>query len=441
MPGSITPLPIMLEEEDRKVYDRLEPPKTIVVRYGYQKLVAELPYSGNDKPGCGSKLVARTPRGTELVEMLTTTCPNAGCGKSVSRSEMLEYIKQSGGKQYPFTTKGRIERVATIDDLNEQSRVEGTKPEMVKLGRRMISEHGLDEQMKLVEVEPILGGEIVSFYFTAPDRVDFRDLVKGLAAELHTRIEMVQVNDREEARLVADYEKCGQQCCCKQFLKVLKPVSMKSAKVQKATLDPQKISGRCGRLMCCLRYEDETYDDLRKRLPRRKSWVETPSGIGQVWDTQILTQLVLVKLGPQPAEAVPMEDIVRFLSNEECKEQDRLLREKQREAAEAREERSNRRGGGGGRGRGKPRDGGEGGGRRDDKGGQGDGGGSGGRGDGAQATGERDESGGGSGGEGEGQPRRKRKRRRRGRGGGGRRGGGQGGDGGGGEGGTPGGEG
>ncbi|MEO0586525.1 MAG: regulatory iron-sulfur-containing complex subunit RicT [Planctomycetota bacterium] len=346
MPGSITPLPIMLEEEDRKIYDRLEPPKTIVVRYGYQRLVAELPYSGGDKPGCGSKLVARTPRGTELVEMLTTTCPNSGCGKSVSRSEMLDYIKNSGGKQYPFTTKGRIERVATIDDLNEQARVEGTKPETVKLARRLIHEHGLDEQMKLVDVEPILGGEKISFYFTAPDRIDFRELVKSLAGELHTRIEMVHVNDREEARLVADYEKCGQHCCCKQFLKVLKPVSMRAAKVQKATLDPQKISGRCGRLMCCLRYEDQTYDELRKRLPNRKSWVETPDGIGQVWDTQILTQLVLVKLGPQAPEAVPMEDIVRFLTPEECKEQDRMLRERQREAAEAREERSSRRRGG-----------------------------------------------------------------------------------------------
>ncbi|MEM0915382.1 MAG: regulatory iron-sulfur-containing complex subunit RicT [Planctomycetota bacterium] len=355
MPGSITPLPVMLEEEDRKIYDRLEPPKTIVVRYGYQKLVAELPYSGNDKPGCGSKLVARTPRGTELVEMLTTTCPNSGCGKSVSRSEMLDYIKNSGGKQYPFTTKGRIERVATIDDLNEQSRVEGTKPEMVKLGRRLIAEHGLDEQMRLVEVEPILGGEKVSFYFTAPDRIDFRELVKSLAAELHTRIEMVQVNDREEARLVADYEKCGQHCCCKQFLKVLKPVSMRSAKVQKATLDPQKISGRCGRLMCCLRYEDQTYDELRKRLPKRKTWVETAEGLGQVWDTQILTQLVLVKSGPQPPEAVPMEDIVRFLNAEECKEQDRLLRERQKEAAEAREERAKRRDSGRPRGNDRPR--------------------------------------------------------------------------------------
>src|SRR5690606_4697896 len=110
-------------------------------------------------------------------------------------------------------------------------------------------------------------------------------------------------------RLVADYEKCGQHCCCKNFLKVLKPVSMRSAKVQKATLDPTKISGRCGRLMCCLRYEDETYEDLRKRLPHRKTVVETEDGIGEVSDTQILTQLVLVWIPGKGRNAYPLENI------------------------------------------------------------------------------------------------------------------------------------
>ena len=102
MPGSITPLPVMLEEEDRKIYDKLEPPKSMVFRYGYQKLIAELPYDGDAKPGCGTRLVVRTQRGMELAEMLTSTCPNSGCGKSISRKEMLEYIKKSGGKDYPF---------------------------------------------------------------------------------------------------------------------------------------------------------------------------------------------------------------------------------------------------------------------------------------------------------------------------------------------------
>lgn len=316
MAGSIVPLPVMLEEEDRKAYEKLEPPKTIVVRYGYTRMIAELPYSGDAKPGCGSKLVIRSPRGTEIGEMLTTTCDNSGCGKSVSRKQMLQYIENSGGKDFPFTTEGRVLRVAAIEDLNEQSRLDLYKPEYLKACKRYIQELGLE--MDLVEAELLLGGERVLFYYKAEQWVDFREVVKKLAAEFQTRIEMVQVNDREEARLVADYEKCGQHCCCKQFLKVLKPVSMRSAKVQKATLDPQKISGRCGRLMCCLRYEDKTYAQLKKNLPHRKSIVETADGIGIVWDTQILTQLALVKIGMTPPAAYPIENI-RVLDKEEAK--------------------------------------------------------------------------------------------------------------------------
>lgn len=314
MPGSIVPLPVMLEEEDRKIYEALEPPKTIVVRYGYQRKIAELPYSGDAKPGCGSKLVAVTPRGTEVVEMLTTTCGNSGCGKSVSRDEMRSYIEKSGGKQFPFTNQGRVLRVATIDDLNDNAKLENRRPDLIRLCKAIINE--LKLEMKLVEVESILGDEQISFYYLSEDRVDFRELVKRLASELHTRIEMVHVTDREEARLVADYEKCGQHCCCRQFLKVLKPVSMRAAKVQKNTLDPQKISGRCGRLMCCLRYEDQTYSDLKKQLPHRKSLVETIDGVGIVLSTQILTQLALVKIGVQPPAAYPVEDI-RVLDKQE----------------------------------------------------------------------------------------------------------------------------
>ncbi|XAM00366.1 regulatory iron-sulfur-containing complex subunit RicT [Phycisphaeraceae bacterium D3-23] len=314
MPGTIVPLPVMLEEADQKIYDALEAPKSMVVRYGYERMVAELPYNGDAKPGCGSKLVAVTPRGTELVEMLTTTCSNSGCGKSVSRKEMLQYIENSGGKNYPFTTRGKILRVATIDDLNEQTRLDARKPAVVRGCKKLIEE--LKLPMNLVEVEFVLGDEQVSFYFTAEDRVDFRELVRRLASELQTRIEMIHVSDREEARLVADYEKCGQHCCCRQFLKVLKPVSMRTAKVQKNTLDPQKISGRCGRLMCCLRYEDQTYSELKKLLPHRKSLVETEDGVGVVLSSQILTQLALVKIGVNPPAAYPIENI-RQLNKEE----------------------------------------------------------------------------------------------------------------------------
>lgn len=295
--------------QDAEAYDRLNAPKTLVVRFGALKLVGEFPYSGDAKPGCGSKIVVRSHRGTEIGEMLTSTCPNAGCSKSVTRKEMLEYIENSGGKDYPFFTGGRALRVATIEDMNEQARLNAQVPAMRKFAQAQADEHQLE--MKVVDVEPILGRERLTFYFTAEDRIDFRELVQVLAREYTTRIEMRQVGARDEARLVADYERCGQHCCCKQFLKVLKPISIRSAKTQKATLDPLKISGRCGRLMCCLRYEDQTYTELEKRLPRMKKRVGTPHGIGVVVDRQILTQLVLVRLEESAkAVAVAVEEIV-----------------------------------------------------------------------------------------------------------------------------------
>lgn len=295
------------EEADREAYERLNAPKTLVVRYGYLKMVGEFPWLSNEKPGCGSKIVVRTHRGTEIGEMLTSTCPNSGCSKSVSRKEMLEYIENSGGRQYPFSTDGKALRIATAEDLNKQSALEQSKHGLRTEAKRRAEAMGLP--MKVVEAEPILGGERLTIYFSSEDRVDFRDLVTALQNELSVRIDMRQVGARDEARITADYERCGQYCCCKNFLKVLKPISMKSAKTQKATLDPLKISGRCGRLMCCLRYEDETYEDLRKRLPHRKSRVGTPDGDGIVIDSQILTQLVRVRLDTGKDIAVPVEDL------------------------------------------------------------------------------------------------------------------------------------
>ncbi len=308
----ILPLPQFeadVAEADREAYERLKPPTSIVVRFGAMRFVAEYPFDGDAKPGCGSKLVVRTHRGVEVGEMLTSTCPNAGCGKSVTRKQMLEYIENSGGKDFPFFTEGRVLRVATIEDLNTQARLDASKPDLIRQARAEVGVLMLD--MKIIDAEPILGGEKITFFFTAPDRVDFRELARLLAQRFHTRIELRQVGARDEARLTADYERCGQHCCCKQFLKVLKPVSMKAAKIQKATLDPMKISGRCGRLMCCLRYEDETYDTLRKRLPKNRSRVGTPEGPGIVIDSQILTQLVLVALENADRRiAVPVEQLI-----------------------------------------------------------------------------------------------------------------------------------
>jgi cell fate regulator YaaT (PSP1 superfamily) len=302
-----------LDEEDRRAYEALKPPRSVVVRFGALKYIGEFPYTGDARPGCGSRLVVRTFRGTEIGEMLTSTCPNSGCSKSVSRQEMLRYIENSGGRDYPFFTDGRVLRIATKEDLEVQAAIEQSRHEL-RLRAREIAQR-LRLSCRIVDVEPILGGECITVYCCSEERVDLRDLGRELSHAFRARVELRHVGARDEARITADYEKCGQYCCCKNFLKVLKPVSMKSAKVQKATLDPLKISGRCGRLMCCLRYEDATYEELAKRLPRKKSRVGTPEGDGVVIGTQILTQLVLVELdapdsaGKPRQIAVPVEEL------------------------------------------------------------------------------------------------------------------------------------
>jgi cell fate regulator YaaT (PSP1 superfamily) len=315
---SIVPLPVFEEDADpsrrdaltlEEQLEKLEAPETIVVKFGALKLVGEYKQAGGIKAGCGSQMVARTHRGTELVEMLTTTCSNSGCGKSIGRDEMLKYIENSGGKEYPFHTNGRVLRIATTDDLGRMDSLRSRVDEQIRTSRSLVEEHHL--AMKIVDVEPILGEELLTFYYLSEDRVDFRGLVTSLASKYATRIEMRQVGARDEARLVADYEKCGQHCCCKNFLKVLSPVSMRTAKQQKQTLDPKKISGRCGRLMCCLRYEDQTYRELKKNLPHKKTRVGTEEGPGIVIDGKILTQLVLVELeNDQRRIAVPIEELL-----------------------------------------------------------------------------------------------------------------------------------
>ncbi|MSR41793.1 MAG: hypothetical protein EXS10_07840 [Phycisphaerales bacterium] len=314
---SIFPLPVFERDSDPanrtaltddEIYAKLKPPTSIVVRFGRMKLIGEYPYRGDAKPGCGSKMVVKTFRALEIADMLTTTCSNSGCGKSVSRREMLEYVENSGGRDYPFQTQGEVLRVATIEDLNQWSAAQaGMKGVLQKI--RAAAEDARFPA-KIVDVEPVLDESVLVVYYLSDERIDFRFFVERLAPLFNCRIEMRQVGARDEARLVADYERCGQHCCCKNFLKVLKPISMKSAKTQKATLDPLKISGRCGRLMCCLRYEDETYEELKKRLPRNKSRVGTVEGPGIVLESKILVQLVLVRLDADGRDiAVPVEEL------------------------------------------------------------------------------------------------------------------------------------
>lgn len=314
---SIFPLPVFEADADPANRDALtleeqlaatEAPKTMVVRFGRMQMIGE--YESKDlRAGCGSKLVVRTHRGVELAEMLTTTCPNAGCGSAVSRQEMMQYIDASGGKDYPFYDRGRVLRIATNDDLRNFQERSATSISLAGRSKELAKFFNLE--MKIVDAELTLDGQRATIFYHSEERVDFRELVQDLAAEFRCRVDMRQVGARDEARLVADYERCGQQCCCKNFLKVLAPVSMRSAKQQKATLDPLKISGRCGRLMCCLRYEDTTYKELKANLPHRKTRVGTMEGPGIVMDGQILTQLVKIKLEhDNRIIAVPVEELM-----------------------------------------------------------------------------------------------------------------------------------
>jgi cell fate regulator YaaT (PSP1 superfamily) len=288
--------------------EAIRPPTTLLVRFGYLRQIGELIYDGPARPLCGARVVARTRRGLEIAEVLTTICSESGCAKAVSRDRVLAYIANSGGNDFPFSSEGKVLRVATADDLARQRELDTRKPEYTLACKTLISEIQLP--IKLVDVEPLLGGEMVTFYFLSESRVDFRSLVKHLASRFHTRIQMHQVGARDEARLVADFETCGEHCCCRQFLKVLRPVSMGAAKMQKATLDPSKISGRCGRLKCCLRYEEDNYEELRRKLPRVGTFVRAKDGVGEVVETTILTQLVKVRLGEGRFIAVANEELL-----------------------------------------------------------------------------------------------------------------------------------
>jgi cell fate regulator YaaT (PSP1 superfamily) len=189
----------------------------------------------------------------------------------------------------------------------EETHLEASAREEGKCCERFIKE--MDLPMKVVDSEHIFGGERIVIYFSSNGRVDFRELVRRMAREYQTRIELRQIGSRDEAKLISDYESCGQECCCRRFLKILEPVNMRMAKLQKATLDPSKISGHCGRLKCCLRYEDDTYRDLKERLPKKNALVKTPRGEGKVVGMQILTQLVVVQDERGDREAFPVEEI------------------------------------------------------------------------------------------------------------------------------------
>ena len=170
--------------------------------------------------------------------------------------------------------------------------------------------------MKLIDVETLLGGERIVVFYVADDRVDFRQLVKVLAGEFKTRIEMRQVGVRDEAKLLADYGDCGKPVCCNNHLVTMPPVSMKMAKLQKATLDPTKISGRCGRLKCCLRYEFDTYEEIHKQLPRVGAHIVTANGRAKVLNQQIIAEQLLIEMEDHRRMVIDASEVLSVIKSQ-----------------------------------------------------------------------------------------------------------------------------
>lgn len=194
----------------------------------------------------------------------------------------------------------KIIRIATDRDLEIMHSNERQAHEAHQIARRKIEEHGLD--MRLVAVECTFDLNKILFYFTADGRVDFRNLVKDLAAIFRTRIELRQIGVRDEAKMIGGLGICGRELCCSSYLDDFQPVSINMAKDQNLSLNPTKISGTCGRLMCCLKYEHEVYTELQKVTPRIDSLVDTPEGRGTVRSTQMLRGTCKVQLENAPDE-------------------------------------------------------------------------------------------------------------------------------------------
>jgi cell fate regulator YaaT (PSP1 superfamily) len=209
-----------------------------------------------------------------------------------------------------FAPLKTIIRVADTDDLIRFEENNQKEKEAFRVCSDKIASRGLD--MRLVDVEYSFDSRKVIFYFTADGRVDFRELVKDLASIFHTRIELRQIGVRDEARMIGGLGICGRELCCCSYLTDFVPVSIKMAKVQNLSMNPVKISGNCGRLMCCLKYEQSAYEDAHSRMPRQGSIVMTDEGQGYIENVNLLKETVTVRLdrgGEADLITVPYESV------------------------------------------------------------------------------------------------------------------------------------
>ena len=249
----------------------------------------------------GDNVIVETARGTEFgeVSMANTEVPESG---------IVAPLKP-------------IIRIATEQDHIRHEENEKKKARAMELCQEKIDKRGLD--MKLVDVEYTFDNSKLLFYFTADGRVDFRELVKDLAGVFRMRIELRQIGVRDEAKMLGGIGSCGRSLCCNSWLADFEPVSIKMAKVQNLSLSPTKISGICGRLMCCLKFENDVYTDLRRNMPDVGEQVRTPEGLGKVVDTTVLEGKVQVRLyidDPKDGSDDPSEklstDVYTFTKDE-----------------------------------------------------------------------------------------------------------------------------
>jgi cell fate regulator YaaT (PSP1 superfamily) len=272
-----------------------------VVRHGVMRNLGVFHTKGNDTHVRGQQVIARTHRGLESGEVMCEATDEA----------VLHLVDPK---------QGQILRRVSDDDVRELRKMFEQERREYTVCQDRIKELNLD--MQLADVEHLFGGERVVIYYLAEERIDFRELVKVLAKEFQTRIEMRQIGVRDEAKLLADYGDCGKPVCCNTHLSEMPPVSMKMAKLQRATLDPSKISGRCGRLKCCLRYEYETYQTLQRDLPPVGAEVVTTTGRARVLAQEILAGQVLIETEDMRRVVINAADVLTILSRGKKRQDD-----------------------------------------------------------------------------------------------------------------------
>ena len=225
-------------------------------------------------PRPGDNVIVETARGVEIGEVVTGS-------RSVNDAQIVTPLK-------------KVVRIANEEDVRRAEANEQREREAFAICQERIAKHKLD--MKLVSVEFTFDNNKIIFYFTANGRVDFRDLVKDLASVFKIRIELRQIGVRDEAKMLGGLGACGRQICCGAFLGDFQPVSIKMAKEQNLSLNPTKISGQCGRLMCCLKYEQDNYEQVLKRLPRVGKDIVTPDGVGVITEINCIKERVKVRI-------------------------------------------------------------------------------------------------------------------------------------------------